>query len=119
MLEGVHARRGFVDLPREGDGALEDRGEALAVLDPGLRVLVLDDERRLVDVERKEFASGELVVEPVDRAILEVCERIVPRRSGQLVLAQNDLLLPGVQLVRRVREGAPSFQSPRSTVWPP
>ena len=57
----------------------------------------------LRDVELQELARGELVIEPVDRAVLQVSERIVLRRAGQLVLAEHGLLLPGVDLIGRVR----------------
>jgi len=44
------------------------------------RGTVLDDEVGLGDVERQELARRELVIEPVDRAVLQVRERIVARR---------------------------------------
>jgi hypothetical protein len=64
---------------------------------------VLDDEVRVRHVERQQLAGGELVVEPVDRAVLQVGERVVLRGARELVLAQDDLLLPRVALVGRVR----------------
>ena len=83
-------------------------------------ILVLDDQVRVGDVELQQLARGELVIEPVDRAVLQVRERIVPGRARQLVLAEHRLLLPRVELIGRVRrDGLPSIQSPRSIVWPP
>ena len=79
----------------------ENRLEPRAILDTRLRVFVLDDQMRVGDVEREQFARRELVVEPVDGAVLQVRERIVPRRARQLVLAENDLLLPRVHLIGR------------------
>src|SRR5712692_8199778 len=51
VVERVHAGRGLVDLAGEGDRALQDRPEALLVLDAGRRVLVLHDEIRVGHVE--------------------------------------------------------------------
>src|SRR4029453_11869435 len=67
VLEREHAGRGLVDLARERDRAGEDRRELLLVLDAGLRVLVLDHEVRVRDVERQQLAGRGLVVEPVHR----------------------------------------------------
>ena len=49
----------------------EDRLQALLVLDARARVLVLDDEVRLRDVERQQLARRELVIEPVDGTVLD------------------------------------------------
>ena len=57
------------------------------------------DQVRVGHVELQQLARGELMVEPVDGAVLQVAQRIVPGRAGQLVLAQDDLLLPGVDLI--------------------
>jgi hypothetical protein len=40
VLEGVHARGGFVDASDERDRSLEDWFETFAVLDAGFRILV-------------------------------------------------------------------------------
>ena len=50
---------------------------------------MLDDEVRVGHVQLQQLARGELVIEPVDRAVLQVGERIVPRRARQLVLAEH------------------------------
>ena len=86
---------------------------------PRLRVLVLDDERGVGDVERQQLARGQLMIEPVDGPVLQIRQRIVARRARQLVLAEHGLLLPGVGLVGGIGDGLPSTQSPRSIVWPP
>ncbi len=77
--------------------------QEILVLDPRRRVLVLDDQRGLREVDVEQLPGGELVVEPVHRAVLQVGERIVAGRARQLVLAQHGLLLPGVAEVGRVR----------------
>ena len=68
----------------------------------------------------QQLARRELVIEPVDGAVLQVRERIVPRRARQLVLAEHDLLLPRVELIGRVRATACRRSSRRARiVWPP
>ena len=47
--------------------------------------------------------AASLVIEPVDRAVLQVRERIVAGGAGKFVLAQHRLLLPGVGEIGRVR----------------
>ena len=81
VLQREHARRGFIDVPDEGDRRLQDRLEPGTVLEPGLRVLVLDDEVRVRDVEREQFPRGQLMIEPVDAAVLQIRQRIVARRA--------------------------------------
>src|SRR6185436_16297514 len=73
-------------------------GQARAILDSRRRILVLDDERRVGNVEREQLARRELMIEPIDRPVLQVGEWIVTRGPGQLVLGEHDLLLPGVEL---------------------
>ena len=90
--------------------------EPLFVLDARARVLVLDDEVRLGRIERQQLASRELVIEPVDRAVLQVGERIVLGGAGQLVLAEHGLLLPGVDLIGRVF-GKACRSSSRRAPW--
>ncbi len=58
---------------------------------------------RVGDVELQQLARGELVIEPVDRSILQVGQRIVPRRARQLVLGEHHLLLPRVHLIGWIR----------------
>src|SRR5262245_63054138 len=70
VLQRIHARCGLVDVPDERDRPLQDRLDALPVLDARLRVFVLDDEVRVGDVEFQQIPGRELVVEPVDRAVL-------------------------------------------------
>ena len=60
---------------------------------------MLNDEVGVPRIDAEEFARGKLVIQPVDGAILQVRERIVTRRAGQLVFAQDRLLLPGIRLV--------------------
>ncbi len=88
VLQRVHAGRRFVDAADERDRALQDRLQPLLVLDARLRVFVFDDEVRVGDVELQQLARRELMIEPVDRAILQIRQRIVLRRAGQFVLAQ-------------------------------
>src|SRR4029453_1548380 len=57
-LEREHARRRLVDLAREGDRALEGGLEAVAILEASRRILVLDDEVRVRDVEVEQLARG-------------------------------------------------------------
>src|SRR5512138_1958037 len=45
------------------------------------------------------------MVEPVDRPVLQVGEGVVTRRARQLVLAENHLLLPGIELIGGNRRG--------------
>src|SRR5688572_24726412 len=96
VLQRVHRRRRLVDVSREGDRAGEDRLQERTLLDAGRTVLVLDDQRRRGRVEVEQLAGRQLVVEPVDAAVLQVGQRVVPGRAGKLVLTQHDLLLPGV-----------------------
>ena len=103
MLEREHRRRGSVDVAAEVDRPLEDRGEEIFVLDPRRRVLVLDDQRCVREVQVEQLTGGELVIEPVDAAILQIGEWIMARRARQLVFAQNRLLLPCIAEVSRVR----------------
>ena len=98
-LKGVHAGRRFVDLTGERDRPCEDRGELVALLYPRGRVLMLDDEGAASHVEFEELAGRKLVVEPVDAAILQVGQGIMPRRAGQLMLTDRDLLLPSVEVI--------------------
>ena len=80
-MQREHRAGGLVDVAHERDRPLQDRLQPLLVLDARLRVLVLDDEVRVRDVELQELARRELVIEPVDGAVLQVRERIVPRRT--------------------------------------
>ena len=51
------------------------------------------------DVEIQELAGGELMIEPVHGAILQIGERIVACGARQLVFGENGLLLPRMDLV--------------------
>ena len=64
---------------------------------------MLDDQRRRGRVEVEQLARRELVIEPIDGAVLQVGERIVAGGAGKLVLAQHRLLLPRVGQIGRVR----------------
>ena len=101
VLQRVHAGGCFVDVPHERERTLQNRLQPLSILDPCRRILVLDHEVSAGDVERQQFTGGELVIEPVDAAVLKIRERIVSRRARQLMLCEDDLLLPGIQLIRR------------------
>ena len=95
-------------LPGEGETQIfvktaDGRPISLSILNPRRRIFVFHDQVRVRRVERQQLASGQLMIEPVDGAVLQVRERIVARRAGQLVLAQHDLLLPGVHVIRRIR----------------
>src|SRR5437868_7286670 len=70
VLQGEHATGGFVDLAREGDGALQNRLQSLFILNARRRVFVLDDQVRVGDIERQQFARRQLMIEPVDGAVL-------------------------------------------------
>ena len=50
-------------------------------------------------VPGQNFARRQLVVQPVDAAVLQVGQRIVPRRARQLVFTQRNLFLPGIGVV--------------------
>ena len=63
---------------------------------------MFDDQVRVGHVQLQQLPRSELVVEPVDRAVLQVRERIVSGRARQLVLAEYRLFLPGVELIDRV-----------------
>ena len=114
VVKRVHAGGRLVDLAREGDRSLEDGLETLLVLDARPRVLVFDDERGVRDVEFQELARGDLVIQPIDGAVLQVAERIVLRRTGELVC-----FFQAFTWSAGFGDGLPFFQSPRSTVWPP
>src|SRR2546425_3716308 len=60
---------------------------------------MFDDEVGLSNVQRKQFACGKLVIEPIDGAILQVSERIMSCRARQFVFAQHHLFLPGIELI--------------------
>ena len=66
--------------------AVEDRGEASLVLDSSSWIFVLDDQIRVRRVDGQQLARGELMIEPIDSAILQISQRIVTRGAGQLVL---------------------------------
>src|SRR5258708_26490798 len=91
VLQGVQASRRLVDLPRERDGSGQDREQPLLVLDAGLRVLVLHHQVRPGDIQREQLAGGELVVQPVHGAVLEVSQRVVAPGAGEVVLAEYRL----------------------------
>jgi hypothetical protein len=101
VLKRVHARGGFVDAPDERKRTLQDRLQLLSILDPRRGVLVLDNEVSAGDIERQQLTRSELMIEPVDAPVLKIGERIVPRSAGQLVLGEDNLLLPRIQLIRR------------------
>ena len=109
MLQRVHRRRRLIDPAHERDRSLKDGRDPLAILDPRLRVLVLDDKRRFLDIERQQLAGGELMIEPVDRPILEIGERVVSCGARQLVFRKHHLLLPRVELIGGVCGGPAVF----------
>jgi hypothetical protein len=76
-LQGEHGGGGFVDMAGECDRTLQNRFQAVAVLDAGGGILVLDDERGPCRVDVEEFPGRELMVEPVDGPVLEVGQRIM------------------------------------------
>ena len=55
---------------------------------------MFDDQRGAWDVEGEQLARGQLVIEPVDAAVLQIRQRVVPRRVRQFMLSQDRLLLP-------------------------
>src|SRR5258708_17915913 len=71
VLQREHARGRFVDAADEGDRSLEDRFDALAILDARLRVLMLHDEVRVGHVELQQIPLRELMYDPVDGPALE------------------------------------------------
>src|SRR5215471_6619856 len=99
VLERIHASCGLVDLACESNRAGQDRFELFLVLNARLRILVLDHQIGVGDVELQQLARRELMVEPVDSAVLQVAQRIVPCRAGQLVLTQDDLFFPRVKMI--------------------
>src|SRR4051794_9101951 len=105
VLKRVHASCRLIDLARERDRAGQDRLELFLVLDARLRILVLDDQIGVRHVELQQLARGELMIQPVDSAVLQVAQRIVPGCAGQLVLAEHNLLLPCVELIGGLGRG--------------
>ena len=103
MLQGKHAGGGLVDATDERDRPLQNGFEAFPILEARFRVFMLDDQMRVRHVELQQLARGELMVQPVDGPVLQVGERIVPRGAGQLVLREDGVLLPGIELIGRVR----------------
>src|SRR5690348_15650325 len=103
VLQRKHRGRRLIDMTDERNRSGEDGLQPRFVLNARRRILVLDDEVRVGDVEREQLPRGELVIEPVDGPILQIRERIVLRRPRQLVLGKDRLLLPRVQLIRRIR----------------
>src|SRR6266545_1184664 len=69
--QGEHAGGRLVDRARERDRPLQHRGQLPGILDACIRVLVLDDEVHAgyAVPELEELARGELVIQPVDRAV--------------------------------------------------
>ena len=102
VLQRVHTRSSLINPARESDRALQNRFELLFVLNARLRVFVLNNQEGLRRVEREQLARGQLMVEPINRAVLQVSQRVVFRRARQFVLAQHDLLLPRVELISRI-----------------
>src|SRR5690242_21274120 len=45
------------------------------------------------------------MIEPVDRAVLQIRQRIVARGARELVLGDGSLLLPGIHVIGGVRRG--------------
>src|SRR5262245_52767775 len=105
MLQRVHACGGFIDPACECDGSLQDGFQAFAILNTCRRVLVLDDQVGIRRIQWQEFARGKLVIKPIDRPILQICQRIMAGCSRQFVFAKHDLLLPRIELVVRVLRG--------------
>ena len=103
VLQGVHARRRFIDAADERDRTLQNRLQPLPILNPRLRIFVLDHQVRVGDVEIQQLARGQLMIQPVDRAVLQIRKRIVPGRARQFVFSEHGLLLPRVDLIGRVR----------------
>ena len=56
----------------------------------------------VVDVETQQLSRRQLMIEPVDGAILQVGQRVVSRSAGQLVSTEDRLFFPGVELLRRI-----------------
>ena len=104
-LQRVHRRSRLVDGLGEGDRASQDRRQPVLVLNTGRRILVLDHQVGFPGIDVEQFAGGELMVQPIDRAVLQVGQRIMPRGAGQLMLADRGLLLPSVHLIGRSRRG--------------
>jgi hypothetical protein len=102
VLQRGHACGGAIDVADERDRRLQDRLQPLAILDARVRVFVLDDERCVCDLEREQLARRELIIEPVDDAVLQVGERIVPGRARELVLGEDRLFLPRMDLIASI-----------------
>src|SRR5258708_40136511 len=60
------------------------------------------DQEGLLRLDAEQLPCGELMVQPVDRSILQIRERIMARSAGQLVLAKDSLLFPGIALLGRI-----------------
>src|SRR5437660_4547332 len=60
------------------------------------------DQEGLLRLDAKQLTRGELMIEPIDRSILQIREWIMARSARQLVFAKHGLLLPGVLLLGRI-----------------
>src|SRR5438046_3086554 len=67
---------------------------------------------RLRDLEVEKLPSCKLMVQPVDRAVLQISQRIVSRRTRKFVFGEYRLLQPGAGLMGRIRSGFPVFSIP-------
>src|SRR5262249_23622446 len=105
VLQRVHAGCRLVYSAGERNRALQNGFQPLLALYPSRRILVLDYEMIIRDIQAQKLARRELMVEPVHRAILQVCQWVVPRSSRQFVLGQHGLLEPGFRLICGIVRG--------------
>src|SRR3977135_2895498 len=86
----------------KASGPARVRGRRCFVLSASLGIFMFHDQEGLLRLDAKQLTRGELMIEPIDRSILQIREWIMARSARQLVFAKHGLLLPGVLLFGRI-----------------
>jgi peroxiredoxin len=81
VLQGIHRGGRLIDGAHKCQRARQDGGQQRAILQPRLGILVLQHQNRFGGIDGQQLSCGELMVEPVDTAILQIGERVVPCRA--------------------------------------
>src|SRR6202171_6800776 len=103
MLQGVHRPGALVNRARKGEGPSQKGRQPCLVLYASLGIFMCPDQEVLLRLDAEQLPCGELMVQPIYRSILQIRERIMARRAGQLVFAKDSLLLPGILLLNGIR----------------